>query len=97
MNFDGKVWTECGPDAATHLRINIPGPVGELTLPVGSSGWTWNKSVDKPTLSPSILTTSPHQGLRCHSYVVDGQVQFLADCSHEFKSQTIPLLEVRAD
>lgn len=30
----------------------------------------------------------------CHSFVVDGKIQFLPDCSHEFAGQTIPLTAV---
>lgn len=29
--------------------------------------------------------------MRCHSFVVDGQIQFLGDCSHELAGKTIPL------
>lgn len=28
---------------------------------------------------------------RCHSFVRDGQVQFLADCTHPLAGQTVPL------
>lgn len=31
--------------------------------------------------------------VRCHSYVRDGKIQFLDDCTHELKGQTIPLGE----
>lgn len=27
----------------------------------------------------------------CHSFVTDGQIQYLSDCSHELAGQTIPL------
>lgn len=30
-------------------------------------------------------------GGRCHSYVTDGFIQFLGDCSHDLKGQTVPL------
>ena len=30
---------------------------------------------------------------RCHSFVRDGQIQFLDDCSHPLKGQTVPLPE----
>jgi hypothetical protein len=56
-------WIECAPSDATHLTLNIPGPSGELTLPImikgrreGTGKWTWNGDVDKPTLRPSLLT-----------------------------------------
>lgn len=28
---------------------------------------------------------------RCHSYVTDGQIQFLSDCTHALAGQTVPL------
>lgn len=27
----------------------------------------------------------------CHSFVTDGQIQFLGDCTHALKNQTVPL------
>ncbi|MDZ7894162.1 MAG: DUF6527 family protein [Sphingobium sp.] len=27
----------------------------------------------------------------CHSFVTDGQIQFLADCTHELAGQTVPI------
>lgn len=32
--------------------------------------------------------------INCHTWVNDGMVQFLADCTHELAGQTLPLLEV---
>lgn len=29
--------------------------------------------------------------LRCHSFVVDGAIQFLSDCTHELAGKTVPL------
>lgn len=29
--------------------------------------------------------------LCCHSFVTDGQIQFLGDCTHELAGQTVPL------
>ena len=31
---------------------------------------------------------------RCHTWVADGQAQFLDDCNHELRGQTLDLLEV---
>lgn len=28
---------------------------------------------------------------KCHSYITDGQIRFLDDCSHALKGQTVPL------
>jgi len=88
-------------DEATHITLNFPGPVGSLTLPVIRSGtrngtgcWTWNGNTDKPTLRPSVLTTREWVGFRCHTWVTDGQAQFLDDCSHNLRGQTVDMLEV---
>lgn len=29
---------------------------------------------------------------RCHSFITDGRIQFLGDCSHALANQTVPLL-----
>ena len=57
--------------------------------------WQFNGDVDKPTLSPSILvngTVKPYPGMiRCHSFVTDGKIQFLSDCTHDLTGQTVEL------
>ena len=57
--------------------------------------WDWNGSMDRPTFSPSILVTWEWGEQRakkvCHSYVRDGQIQFLSDCTHSLAGQTVPL------
>lgn len=82
--------------------------------------WEWNKSVDKPSFTPSILvrgTRMTDKGMAdyqkwrndgypplsgksfdscehvCHSFVTDGQIQFLSDCTHYLAGQTVPLPE----
>ena len=63
----------------------------------GDHAWQWNGSLDKPALSPSILVgTNDFKDKRCHSYMKDGQMQFLDDCYHELKGQTVPLPELPA-
>lgn len=91
---DGYV--KCAPSEATHVLIRLPGPQGLLTLPVGGTGWNWNRDTERPTLTPSVLCTKgPNQPeFRCHSYITDGKAQFLGDCHHELRGQTHDLLEV---
>lgn len=31
--------------------------------------------------------------VRCHSFVTNGQIQFLSDCTHKLAGQTVPLAE----
>jgi hypothetical protein len=63
------------------------------------SVWDFDGNLEKPTLSPSYLIpgTPGADGLqgsgRCHSYVIDGQIQFLSDCDHELKGKTVDLEE----
>ncbi len=53
---------------------------------------------DAPTLSPSLLVQyelgeekTPYV---CHSFIVDGRIQYLGDCTHPLKNQTVDLLDV---
>lgn len=51
--------------------------------------WTWNGSYEKPTFDPSYVVVSPPP--RCHSFIRDGRIQFLGDCEHDLKGQTVDL------
>lgn len=96
----GEGYFDCSIEEATHVELRIPGPFfPRRHLPVilkgsrdGTHAWTWNGDTEKPTLRPSVLTEN-NSG-RCHSWINDGVVQFLQDCSHELAGQSIPLLDV---
>ena len=65
--------------------------------------WTWNGDVNKPTFSPSLLITYPANSeateefkewrteRRCHSFIIDGKIQFLSDSTHELSGQTVDI------
>lgn len=58
---------------------------------VKSPSWNWNGDLEKPTLSPSILS----QGYsRCHSFLRDGVFQFLEDSDHPLSGQSVPIPEL---
>lgn len=59
--------------------------------------WSFNGSVDSPTLSPSVLTKVGPNGKVCHSLVRDGMIQFLSDCNHSLAGQTVPVPEFPAE
>lgn len=91
-------------ELSTHLVLYFPfdkdNPFRERILPIQLNGsrantknWSWNGDLEKPTLKPSIKTNIGN-GQICHSFVNDGKVQFLSDCTHEFKNQTIELLDI---
>lgn len=59
-----------------------------------NSTWTYNGDADKPTISPSLLVTGHDPNYRCHSFVRDGRIEFLSDCSHSLAGQTVDLPEL---
>jgi hypothetical protein len=82
-----------GCDGAHSIRHGAqPGPC-----------WGWNGNVDKPTFTPSVLVTFPASPAAteefkewrtkriCHSFVADGHIQFLGDCTHALAGQTVDL------
>lgn len=94
-----KGYFPCEIKEATHVKLHMPGPFPLRYIPVILSGpradtgcWSWNGDTEKPTLKPSIKTWN-HTNI-CHTFVNDGRVQFLEDCTHELRGQNLELLEV---
>ena len=66
----------------------------------GPGAWGWNRDALRPTFTPSVMVTWPanpnaseefkewRTERRCHTFVTDGKVQFLSDCTHELAGQT---------
>ena len=52
--------------------------------------WHFNGDLEKPTFTPS-LWVDQGGSRSCHSVVTDGMIQFLDDCGHSLKGQTVPL------
>ena len=88
----GRVGFWCpGCDGAHHVGIAPPSPLV----------WGYNGNAAEPTFTPSVLVT--YNGLDagvdgapqavCHSFVTDGRIQFLGDCTHSLAGQTVPLPE----
>jgi hypothetical protein len=65
--------------------------------PSGAS-WDFNGSLDSPTFTPSILTRVDFSNGKfpriCHSFVRDGKIQFLSDCTHSLAGQTVEMLDL---
>lgn len=61
--------------------------------PAVSPCWQFNGDCEKPTVSPSVLVNgiTGSVGPRCHSFIKDGMIQFLGDCDHSLKGQTVPI------
>ena len=78
----------------------IPEGLVASSSSVYSSGdkWDWNGDFNAPTFTPSLNTyTVQHDGTHtnvCHSFIRDGQIQFLGDCTHALAGQTVDLPEL---
>ncbi len=65
----------------------------------GPQAWVWNESRELPTLTPSLLR-HPHGRHEmpdtplCHLFIRDGQIKFLADCTHELAGRTVAMIPV---
>lgn len=94
---------ECTPEEATHLMLNLPCN-GHSSFPVqikgsraGTGNWTWNGSIDDPTLKPSVLLSQACDGKvywKSHMWVNDGKCQYLNDSTHDKAGQNVELLPV---
>lgn len=101
MKLVDRSYVPCIAEEATHVMLNMPGPIPTRMIPVqlrgtraGTGNWSWNGDTERPTLRPSILSRCPPICECCHTWVNDGKVQFLDDCTHELAGQTLDLLEV---
>lgn len=99
-----KVNREHNPyDSTDYIDFSCPGCKLYHVLPVtGPRSWKFNNNLESPTITPSILATrnmytgpgTPPKKEICHSFVTDGKIQFLSDCTHELVNQTVDLLEI---
>lgn len=67
--------------------------------------WHWNMNAEKPTFSPSVKVSWKEPSDKpeefsdekkdvdkcCHSFVRDGMIEFLSDCTHSLAGKTVPL------
>lgn len=55
--------------------------------------WVFNQDFVNPTIHPSLLISNYISGKRyvCHSYIRNGYIYYLGDCTHCLKSQTVRL------
>jgi hypothetical protein len=69
---------------ATHVVPVAPSP----------RAWGFNGDESRPTFTPSILvrqTMGDARPVVCHSFVREGRIQFLGDCTHALAGQTVDL------
>jgi len=81
------------PGPPAQYWFHCPGCKNDhaFTIGTGDQGWTFNGDLEKPTFRPSLLCNKDNPKRRCHSFVTAGKIEFLKDCHHELRSQTVDL------
>lgn len=90
INGDIITWRfECPGCKCSHLIWTAPPHPG-------GPKWIFNGDIDKPTFSPSLLIGWNYgdKQFRCHSFIKDGMIQFLSDCTHELAGKTVDMIEI---
>lgn len=90
------------------LLFNCPGCDEEHKIYIAKGKhprpvWQWNNSLEVTTITPSIRVKGT-RGLKenvrdfmCHSFITDGKIKFLTDCTHKLKGQTVELPEYKKE
>lgn len=65
----------------------------------GVTKWEFNDDVKNPTFSPSLEVRHINSNsiTKCHSFIRNGQIQYLNDCDHEMAGQTVILPNIDRD
>jgi hypothetical protein len=93
-------------DFGDSVAFHCPACDYAHVLPVQGSSrphWGYNQNPAAPTFTPSVLVRTgravnpafqrePGDPPEiCHSYVTEGRIQFLSDCTHALAGQTVDL------
>lgn len=66
---------------------------------INSRTWTFNGDLERPTISPSVFVNAGRanpDSHQCHSFVENGMIRFLSDCSHQLAGKTVEIPEWEA-
>ncbi len=88
---------------ALHHRYWCPGCDALHTVSIDpdknslGAGWTFTGTLECPTYAPSQLSVWEGRGNGesikrvCHTFIREGQIEFLSDCTHAMRNKTVPL------
>lgn len=74
------------PGCSHYHRMTING-----NLNSEGATWTFSGTEESPTFTPSVLTSWDDSSHRCHLFIRDGNIEFLADCYHWLRGTTVPI------
>ena len=83
-----------------YLFFFCPGCKCQHTYSVNDdgTGWQFNGDIEKPTFTPSLFNrdfdTEGKVKSICHLFLTDGKIQFLNDCTHDLKGQTVEMKDI---
>lgn len=104
LTTDGRLIWWC-PACKSHHGVPVKG--GDVPARDKEPTWQWNGSEDRPTLSPSVKHTIPQYrdgggtqeptrtDFICHYHIVNGRIEYQADCSHDFAGAHVDLDELQ--
>ncbi len=72
----------------THMLRVVPDPENSKT-----PKWQFNGDVNKPSFHPSYTARYSRDGkvIVCHSWIKNGTMEYMGDCTHELRGQTVDL------
>jgi hypothetical protein len=70
-----------------------PGCKSNHLINTNFNGHQITGKLNKPTVKPSVLSKGNAKlgTPNCHSYITDGKIEFLPDCTHELAGKTVDL------
>lgn len=90
-------------DVCKHMKygekdaiiFDCPGCGHAHLVTTGPGNWKFNGDMKKPTINPSIKAEwewgeERHKKV-CHSFVENGNIKFLNDCTHHLAGKTVKL------
>ena len=104
-----KIW----PDDPSMVAIQCPGCATEgirfhwmrvKDNKKGKKVHDFNGDFEKPTFSPSLnhertewVSHDEQKYIHCHSFVRNGMIQFLNDCTHDLRGKTVHLPDIEEE
>lgn len=85
------------PACGYEHQLNIREVIKEI-----HPSWVFNENAESPTFTPSVLVTYPQHNsakeeakeYRCYSFITDGKIKYLSDCTHKFAGRTVELPDI---
>ena len=70
--------------------------IGVAQNNMGFPIWTFNGDNENPTISPSVKVEyhGADKDTVCHSFIRNGKIEFLTDCTHELAGKTVEMVDL---